>query len=196
MRLLLIDDHPLFRQGFSAMLAEARPDWVVVSASCAAEGEAAARDPELDLILVDLALPDADGFDTIERIGAIAPSTPRVVISARTDEGAQRLAIKAGASGFISKGDDARAVLSCLERVVDGASGFEDGVVADGLILSPRQIEVLTLVAEGCPNKEIRHRLGIAERTVRFHLTDVFATLGVQSRVQAVLRAQALGLLR
>jgi DNA-binding NarL/FixJ family response regulator len=195
-RLLLIDDHPLFRQGFSAMLAEARPDWVVVSASCAAEGEAAARDPELDLILVDLALPDADGFDTIERIGAIAPSTPRVVISARTDEGAQRLAIKAGASGFISKGDDSRAVLSCLERVVDGASGFEDGVVAEGLILSPRQIEVLALVAEGCPNKEIRHRLGIAERTVRFHLTDVFATLGVQSRVQAVLRAQALGLLR
>ncbi len=195
MRLLLIDDHPLFRQGFSAMLAEARPGWVLVTASCAAEGEAAAGDPGLDLILVDLNLPDADGFETLERLGAIAPSIPRIVISARTDEAARRLAIKAGASGFVSKGDEARAVLSCLERVAEGASGFEDDAVDGGVTLSPRQIEVLALVAEGCPNKEIRHRLGIAERTVRFHLTDVFQTLGVQSRTQAILRAQALGLL-
>ena len=195
MRLLLIDDHPLFRQGFRAMLEEARPDWVLATASRADEGEVAAADVDLDLILIDLSLPDADGFETIERIGAIAPATPRVVISARTDEAALRLAIKAGASGFIGKGDDAEAVLSRLEGVAAGAGGFEVGAPESGLTLSPRQIEVLTLLAEGCPNKEIRHRLGIAERTVRYHLTDVFQTLGVQSRVQAVLRAQALGLL-
>ena len=92
-----------------AMLAEARPEWTLVAASCAAEGLSAAADPELDLILVDLSLPDAEGFETIERIGAIAPVTPRVVISARTDGAARRQAVWSGASGYIGKGDEPRA---------------------------------------------------------------------------------------
>jgi DNA-binding NarL/FixJ family response regulator len=199
MKLLLIDDHPLFLDGFSAKLAVVRPHWQLLCASSSAEGQAAfALDPTIDMVLIDLQLPDLDGFDTLARIALLNPVVPRVVISGREDSAAIQRARHAGASGFISKSTLPTVMIDVLEAIADGHSGFAHLAEAAPTVapaLTGRQIEVLNLLNKGCTNKEMRYRLGIAERTIRGHLTEVFQALGVHSRVQAILSARAAGLI-
>ena len=196
MRLLLIDDHPLFVDGFATMIAAARPDWRFAAAHSSAAGCAALADG-VDLVLVDLELPDCDGFATVAAIAARDPLVPRIVISGRADAAARMRARGAGASGFIVKSLPPATMLAVIDDVVAGRCGFGGEVAAATLpTLSPRQLDVLTLLAEGHANKEIRYRLDIAERTVRAHLTDLFAALGVSTRVNAILRAREIGLIR
>lgn len=199
MRLLLIDDHPLFVDGFTTMLATARPGWSVTAAHSSAAGCACVAPGErrsFDLVLIDLELPDRDGFATIAAIGAAAPLVPRIVISGRADAAARMRARAGGASGFIVKSLAPATMLAIIDDVAAGRCGF--GGTADAALpcLSPRQLDVLTLLAEGHANKEIRFRLDIAERTVRAHLTELFAALGVSTRVNALLRAREIGLIR
>ena len=196
MRLLLIDDHPLFVDGFATMIAAARPDWTFAAAhsslaGCARIGE------RFDLVLVDLELPDRDGFATIAAIAAIDPLLPRIVISGRADAASRMRARAAGASGFIVKSLPPAAMIAVINEVAAGRCGF-DSAVSDSAMpcLSPRQLDVLALLAEGHANKEIRFRLDIAERTVRAHLTELFSALGVNTRVNAILRAREIGLIR
>ncbi len=195
MRLLLIDDHPLFVDGFATMIAAARPRWSFIAAHSSAAGCAALAG--IDLVLVDLELPDRDGFATIAKIAAIDPLLPRIVISGRADTGARLRARAAGASGFIVKTLAPDAMIAVIDDVAAGRDGF-GGEAGDAALpcLSPRQLDVLALLAEGHANKEIRFRLDIAERTVRAHLTELFAALGVSTRVNAILRAREIGLIR
>ena len=193
LRLLLIDDHPLFVDGFATMIATARPGWGFAAHSSAAGCAALAG---VDLVLIDLELPDRDGFATIADIAALDPSLPRIVISGRADAGSRLRARAAGASGFIVKSLPPAAMIAVIDDVVAGRCGF-GGEAASALpTLSPRQLDVLALLAEGHANKEIRFRLDIAERTVRAHLTELFAALGVSTRVNAILRAREIGLIR
>ena len=196
MRLLLIDDHPLFVDGFATMIAAARPAWRFAAAHSSAAG-CAALAAGVDLVLVDLELPDCDGFATVAAIAARDPLLPRIVISGRADAAARMRARGAGASGFIVKSLPPATMLAVIDDVLAGRCGFGGEVAAATLpALSPRQLDVLTLLAEGHANKEIRYRLDIAERTVRAHLTDLFAALGVSTRVNAILRAREIGLIR
>ncbi len=197
MRLLLIDDHPLFVDGFATMIAQARPDWGFAFAHSSHAGVAQlAVDPAFDLVIVDLQLPDRDGFATIAAIAEVCPQLPRLVISGREDAAARMRAQAAGASGFIVKSLAADRMIAVIDDVAAGRSGFAAADAGAALpCLSPRQLDVLTLLAEGHANKEIRFRLNIAERTVRAHLTELFATLGVQTRVNAILRAREIGLI-
>lgn len=197
MRLLLIDDHPLFVDGFATMIAQLRPDWRFAFAHNSIDGVALlVADPAFDLVLVDLQLPDRDGFATIAAIAAVCPHLPRLVISGREDAAARMRAQVGGASGFIVKSLPPEQMIAVIDDVAAGRSGFA-ATGASGAMpcLSPRQLDVLTLLAEGHANKEIRFRLNIAERTVRAHLTELFATLGVQTRVNAILRAREIGLI-
>ncbi|CAM3213626.1 Response regulator transcription factor [Sphingomonas antarctica] len=193
MRLLLIDDHPLFRQGFAAMIAEARPDWQCTPVGCGEDAEAAARRERFDIALIDLQLPGADGFQTLARIADAAPLLPCAIVSGREDAAARERARVAGAKGYIAKASEPAAMIARIEAIAAGGEGWDAG---DGKapVLTERQRQVLALLCEGHGNKEIRHRLGIAERTVRAHLTELFGALGAHSRVQAVLRARTLGL--
>lgn len=193
MRLLLIDDHPLFRQGFAAMIGEARPSWTCAAVSCGEDAEAAARRDRFDIALIDLQLPGADGFQTLARIADAAPLLPCAIVSGREDAAARERARVAGAKGYIAKASEPAAMIARIEAIAAGGEGWDAG---DGVtpVLTDRQRQVLALLCEGHGNKEIRHRLGIAERTVRAHLTELFAALGAHSRVQAVLRARTLGL--
>ena len=195
MRLLLIDDHPLFVDGFATMIAAARPGWRFAAAHSSAAGCAALADG-VDLVLVDLELPDCDGFATIAAIAGIDPLLPRIVISGRADAAARMRARAAGASGFIVKSLPPADMIGVIDTVVAGGCGFGGATDAPMPVLSPRQLDVLALLAEGHANKEIRYRLDIAERTVRAHLTDLFAALGVSTRVNAILRAREIGLIR
>ena len=146
---------------------------------------------------MDLQLPDADGFETIGQMAIIAPAVPRMIISGREDAVAQAKAVRCGASGYLVKTASPETMIALIESVLAGGTGFAGALdaVAQSPSLSPRQMEVLALLSEGCANKEIRYRLGIAERTVRAHLTELFHALGAQSRVQALLRARQLGLI-
>ncbi|ESQ91941.1 hypothetical protein ABAC460_03320 [Asticcacaulis sp. AC460] len=192
-RILLIDDHPLFCDGFSATCGALRPQFEI---ACAASiGQAITvldREGPPNCILVDLALPDGSGFDALGILARRDPLTPRVIISGRDDPAARARALSLGASGFISKSQSPQAIMAALDIILSGGLYFDEPPVGDALTL--RQLEVLELLAEGCANKEIETRLGLAERTVRAHLTEIFRALGVTGRVKAVMAARARGL--
>ena len=204
-RLLLVDDHPLYHAGLASVLQALRPGYQLLSASDARAGLALLDGRgDIDLVLMDIVLPGADGFEAVAAYGHAHPHVPRVLISGRDDPATMLRASRSGASGFVSKAWPADRLVWIIERVLAGASGFETPAPVEPRSflgrelrkqdLTLRQIEVLCLLAEGKSNKEIADRLEIADRTVRAHLTELFQVLGVASRVQAVLQAQQLGL--
>lgn len=197
-RLLLIDDQPVFCSGFTAICAELRPQYdITVAASlCEAAGvlEAGRR---YACILIDLARPDGSVFAALETIGGLC-ETPRLVLSARDDCATRLRAQRLGAAGFISKNLASPDMMAAIDRVLDGGTFFDDGRAGplDGAdVLTPRQLEVLELLGQGYANKEIETELGVADRTVRAHLTEIFKVLGVQSRIRAVVEARRRGLI-
>lgn len=200
--ILLIDDHPLFCGGFSATCAALRPQFRVSLATSATDALQRFRElSPVSCALIDILLPDASGFDMLQALARLDPLTPRVMISGRDDRAARLRARHLGASGFISKADTPERIMSRIDLVLDGGLCFDDDDMAvqtgaGGVdSLTPRQREVLDLLAEGCANKEIETRLGLAERTVRAHLTEIFKVLGVTSRTRAVLEARRLGMI-
>jgi len=195
--ILIVDDHPLFSNGFAAMAAALRPDWVLHSATSAAGALQTLAVLAPDLTVVDVMLPDADGFTLLETIGATWPELTCVLISGRDDPGVRVRARASGAAGFIAKTHTPEAIICLLDTVLAGGQAFAAHNASDAAPeLTIRQSEILALLAQGHGNKEIRHRLGIAERTVRAHLTELFHLLGANSRMQAVIRGRELGLLK
>lgn len=202
--LLLVDDHPLYHAGLASVLATMRPQFRLMSAGDAAAGlSALAANPAIDLVLVDIVLPGIDGFEAVAEYGRAFPHVPRVLISGREDKATLIRASRSGASGFISKSWPVERAIALVERVLEGETGFDEaGARVNGANgsahrredLTLRQIEVLCLLSEGKSNKEIAHALDIAERTVRAHLTELFHALDVGTRMNAVLKAQQLGI--
>jgi DNA-binding NarL/FixJ family response regulator len=203
--LLLVDDHPLYHAGLKSVLGSLRPNFHLLSAGDAEEGLALLKThPDVDLVLVDIVLPKDDGFDAVAEYGRAFPHVSRVLISGRDDKATLVRASRSGASGFISKAWPVDRAVALIERVLAGKPGFENdaparngggnGIARGKEDLTLRQIEVLCLLSEGKSNKEIAHALDIAERTVRAHLTELFHALDVATRINAVLRAQQLGL--
>jgi DNA-binding NarL/FixJ family response regulator len=193
---LLVDDHPLFREGFAAMLRHHRPDWTLRSVNTAAEALAMLDEDRPDLAIIDIQLPDIDGFDAARAIGERAPLVSRVMISGREDGAARLRSRDCGASGFISKAWSPERIIEMLEQVLAGGAAFDTPVGAGaGEAITNRQLEVLTLLADGHSNKAIERHMNIAPRTVRAHLTEIFHLLEVEGRVQAILKARQLGLI-
>ncbi len=194
--ILIVDDHPLFSDGFAHMARTLRPHWTLHSAASCALAVQALQTVDAELAIVDIALPDGDGFALLERLAAASPGLKVLLISGRDDTAIRIRARAAGAAGFIAKTETPLAIVAAIEAVLLGgqAHAAQSG---DNTIptLTPRQAEVLALLAEGHANKEIRYRLGIAERTVRAHLTELFHLLGANSRMQAVIRGRELGLI-
>ena len=194
--LLVVDDHPLFRDGFAYMARVLRPAWEVRFADSAPMALDLLRGIRPDLIIIDIGLPGDDGFTLLKAVAAAAPGIPQVLISGRDDAAVGVRARSCGARGFIAKTADPHAMAASIDSILAGGSAFAQDEPGTTLPeLTPRQAEVLLLLTEGHGNKEIRHRLGIAERTVRAHLTDLFQLLGAHSRTQAIIRARELGLI-
>ncbi len=196
---LLVDDHPLFVDGFAAMLRHHRPAWAPLrSAVSAADALASlARPPHPDLAIIDIQLPDMDGFAAARVLAERAPLTPRVMISGREDGAARLRSRDCGASGFISKAWAPERIMAMLDQVLAGGVAFDppDAGGAAASAITARQLEVLTLLADGHSNKAIERRMNIAPRTVRAHLTEIFHLLEADGRVQAILKARQLGLI-
>ncbi len=195
--ILIVDDHPLFSNGFAHMALVVRPEWTLYAAASAAQALQALRQCAPNLAIIDVGLPGDDGFSLLKDIAEAWPALPAILISGRDDAAVRIRARASGAAGFIAKTETPETIVGMIETVLQGGLAFGGCEHAGAMpVLTTRQAEVLALLAEGHANKEIRHRLGIAERTVRAHLTELFHLLGANSRMQAVIRGRELGLLK
>lgn len=210
MNILVIDDHPLVSDALRGVAAQIGPGAVVLSAaSCEAGFEQALAHGEPDLVLLDLNLPGLSGIPALKEWRRRFPSSPVVVVSASEDQTLVLAVIAAGAAGFIPKSSPSEVLLPALRLVLSGGRYVPAQAIGvarphrreplpsiDNLGLTPRQIDVLRLIAKGLSNKLICRELGLAERTVKAHLSAVFRALGVSSRTQAALAAARIGLVQ
>lgn len=203
-KVLIVDDHPLFRAGLSSVLPMFLPQTHVLGAGSAEEGLAVlGADPEVDLVLIDIHLPGMDGFEALAVYGERFPTVSRMLISGQEGPAAARRALAAGASGFLPKSLPLEEVAEAIRRVLGGEifvppEGDDPSGEASGAApaLTLRRLEVLELLGEGYSNREIARALAISERTVKAHLTAIFQILDADNRTEAVVRAQALGYLK
>lgn len=205
MELLLIHGHLLFGAGFGHALEAARPRVRVHWAPTLADGLAlAAReaplDAALDAALVDEHLAEGGGLAAISALGHRFPQLPRVLLTGRDVRGLAAPARAAGAASCLDKLLGAEAILAALDRVLCGGECFDPvpaGPAPDApaLAVTPRQMQVLDLVAQGRLNKQIADQLGIAERTVKLHVTALLQALAARNRTHLLVKARAHGLL-
>lgn len=214
LKVLVVEDHALVREGLVRLLAqlEAR----VVVRDCA-DFDAALNlletEDEVDLVLLDLALPGIDGFVGLDVLRRRFPAIPVVVVSAFDDLPTIARVMNLGASGFIPKAFSGEALLAALQQVLAGnifhpdrsgqAAQLDDeqpvppaakGVAAADVGLTERQAQVLALMVRGLSNREIAERLELSEGTVKIHVTAIFKTLGVTSRTQALVAVARYGI--
>jgi DNA-binding NarL/FixJ family response regulator len=196
-RILVVDDHPLYREGMVSALRARLPELEVLGAGSAEDGLAVLeRHPETDLVLIDLRLPGMDGFGALAAYAARFPTVSRVLISGQEGAEIVRRAFEAGASGFIPKSMAVDEVAEAIRGVLDGGVfAPANGAAQAQAGLTLRQLEVLRLLGGGYTNKEIARMLDITERTAKAHVAAIFAALGADNRTQAVLAAQRLGYL-
>lgn len=212
MKILVVDDHPLVRDAMAQLVEQLGGDVTVLEAAdCAAGLEAARAHIDLDLVLLDLNLPGLRGIPALERFRHEHPAAPVVIVSMFRDRETVNEAIRRGAVGFIPKSSSRDTIVNALRLVLAGsvyvppeAAIGEDRLdealplaharTAVELGLTARQGQVLALLMKGRSNKQICRELGLAERTVKAHLTAVLNTLKVSSRTQAVIAAGALNL--
>ena len=198
-RILIVDDHAIVRSGLAQLLATAT-DLELVGA--AASGEEAVRmSAELhpDVVLMDLSMPGMNGSSATARVVADHPDTHVLVLTSFSDQSSIVDALEAGAQGYLLKHSEPEVILSAIREIVVGGSPL-DPKAARVLIegrrkraespLTNREEEVLQMVGAGLANKAIARQLGITERTVKAHLTNIFQRLGVTDRTQAALWAQ------
>jgi DNA-binding NarL/FixJ family response regulator len=194
-RVIIVDDHPIVRDGIASVL-ETEADIVVAASIGSAEEmlDVVTRDRP-DAILLDLALPGMGGVEAISRLRQ-AGAPPVVIFSANEDAEAMVEAVRGGARGYVVKGAPGAEIVAAIREVAAGGSYFR-GAAANAIArevrsprdpdgLTPREREVIRLVSEGLSNKQIAQRLGIAERTAKFHVRQIMSKLGADNRAQAV----------
>jgi DNA-binding NarL/FixJ family response regulator len=211
MKILVVDDHHLIREGLRPLLetlAEGEPVEVLEAATLAKALETAAAHDDLDLALVDLRLPDVVGFESVSTLRARHPALPVVVMSGENERGIVRDALDHGALGFIPKSSSSRVILGALRLVLGGGTYIPREAIDDGAAmptrvagprgadigLTPRQSEVLALVLAGKSNKVIGREMALAEGTVKNHVAAVLKALNVTTRTQAVIAAAKRGI--
>lgn len=198
LHVLLIDDHPLFGIGFAHALQTADAGMQVRTAESVEAGLGVAADwPLLDIVLIDYRLPGEDGLVGLRRFGDAFPLVARLLITGLADEQLAARARHAGACGVLCKSLGLPVLLQALQTVAEGGEWFQTAGRPDESADGPtvRQMEVLKLIARGLPNKLIASQLGIAERTVKLHVTALFDTLRAQNRTHLLVVARERGLL-
>lgn len=201
-RILVVDDHPVVRDGLSAML-NTQTDFKVIGE--AGDGEEALRkvaDGDPDVLLLDLEMPGVDGIETLQRLKQMNVRARTIVFTVFDTDDRIVSAMRAGAMGYLLKGAPREDVFRAVRVVNEGGSLLEPAVASrfldsinDPDALTARQEEVLKLIATGLLNKEIADRLYISERTVKFHVSEILAKLGAGNRTEAVAIATEKGLI-
>ncbi len=204
--ILIVDDHPLFRDALqSAILSEFPNASIVEAASIEAALAVLQTGQEFDLVLLDLAMPGTLGFDGLNTLRSINPKLPIVIVSAHEDAAIIHEAMICGASGFISKSVRKRELAEAVRDVMNGvvtlpqnyqppetSTGESDAATEALQSLTPQQARVLQMIRQGLLNKQIAHELGVGETTIKAHVSEILRKLGVASRTQAVIEATRL----
>ncbi len=200
MKLLIVDDHPLFRDGLAALLCQASANTVVRQAASAEEALRTVDEEIFDAMFMDLVMPGMCGEPAIREFARRHPDLPVIVLSSSEAPSDVRRVINAGASGYIPKSATAQTVVSALRLVLSGniyvppllLSATTRAIDQDMqdtprslAQLTDRQVDVLRYLRDGLTNKEISANLGIAEKTVKVHIAAIFKTLNVVNRTQA-----------
>ncbi len=214
-RVLIADDHPVVREGFSAIVDVEEDIQVVAQAADGREAVHLARELRPDVVLMDLVMPQLDGVAAIERIRAELPQTHILILTTYADDEHILAGIQAGARGYLLKDALPEELVQAIRVVAEGGSLLQPAVAArvwDRLgtlmdkngepeaaapapLLTSREEEILTLLAGGARNRDIAEKLFISERTVKVHVANLMGKLGARTRTEAVARAMQLGLL-
>jgi len=209
LRVVLADDQRIVRDGLVTLLGLLPGITVVGAAADGDEAVALVEEHRPDVLLTDLRMPGCDGVTAIRRVREARPGTAVVVLTTYVDDDAIVAALRAGAAGWLSKDADAEAIGRALRSAADGHSTIDAAALAklvaaptpapptpdalpDGL--TPREVEVLGLIAQGLSNREIARRLVVGEATVKTHVNHLFAKAGLRDRAQAVNYAYRHGL--
>jgi DNA-binding NarL/FixJ family response regulator len=204
-RVVVADDHPIVRSGIVALLEADDAIDVVAQSGDGAQAIEAAEEHRPDLVLLDLQMPRVDGVEATRRILASVPGVRVLVLTTYESDESILRAIEAGASGYLLKAAPEEEILAGIRSVAAGGVALAPRMAAllvsrmqapAAPTLSPRESEVLQLVADGLSNPSIAKRLFVSEATVKTHLLHVFEKLEVSDRTRAVTRAMELGLLR
>jgi two-component system nitrate/nitrite response regulator NarL len=212
-RLLVVDDHNLFRRGLIALLSQHAGFQVVGEAGDAAEAQRRAADLQPDVILLDNHLPGARGVDALPGMREAAPHSRILMLTVSEDEDDLAAALRHGAHGYLLKTTECEELFSAIERCLRGESVLSPAMTAklvsvfrgsvrevpaapptEADALSPRELEVLGELSRGASNKEIARVLSIAEATVKIHVQNILRKLNLSSRVQAAVFASERGL--
>jgi DNA-binding NarL/FixJ family response regulator len=202
-RLVIADDHPLFRDALRQAVASVIPSAKIEEAGSFEDLTALLeRDAEVDLILLDLTMPGISGFSGLIYLRAQYPAIPVVIVSASDDVETIRRSVDFGASGFIPKRFGVDALRDAILKVMEGdiwipsdvdlsaAADPEMTRLRDRLVtLTPQQVRVLMMLSQGLLNKQIAYELGVSEATIKAHVSAILQKLGVESRTQAVIAA-------
>ncbi|WP_197061101.1 response regulator [Microbacterium mangrovi] len=199
-RVLIVDDHPLFRDGLVALLRTVSD---VEVADAVGDGESALRSAAAlspDLVLMDLNLPGMSGLEATRRLLASDPDARVLVLTMVDDDDTVTAALRVGARGYVLKGAGQEEVLAALRTVASGGAVVGAGTAARlfhgseryGVDLTPREAQVLALIGEGADNAEIAARLGLSVKTVQNHVSHILQKLQVGDRTKAALRARGM----
>ena len=211
-RLLLVEDHAAFRQTL-ALVFDQQPDFeVVAQAGSLAEARRVMRRREADLGVIDLGLPDGEGFELIEQLREANPHFAALVLTASMDKAEHARAIEAGAAGVLHKSSEVEDIMGAARRLAAGETLISPDELVEMLRLAgqsrddqrearanieqltPREMQVLRALAEGLTNRQIAERLHMSVDTERTHMMNILSKLGVHSRLQALLFAARYGL--
>ena len=209
MKVLIADDHALFRDSLSIQLETLNPECIILQAASYNQMlKFIETDNKISLIVMDIDMPDMNWQEALSEIKEKAPQAKIIVVSAGEDAGTIRRSLELGVCGFISKRSEPEILQKALQLVLEGGTYLPPSVLqptAGGIIqdstsrtaktLTNRQNQVLGLVAQGLSNKQIAYQMGVSEATVKLHINALLRSVGATNRTQAVIMAQKMGII-
>jgi DNA-binding NarL/FixJ family response regulator len=207
LRLLIVDDHPLFRKGVRALIAVQNDMEVIAEADDVSAAVDLALREQPDVVLMDLQLPDGSGIQATREIVEASPSIRVLIVTMFEDDESVFAAIRAGARGYVLKGTDENDLLRAIRSVAAGEAIFSPTIASRVLtyfarpaptplfpMLTEREREILVLIAQGKNNPTIARQLFLSPKTIANHVSNIFAKLQVADRSEAIIRARDAGL--